>query len=211
MLRILTRLILAMVIFMLFLLSWGLVILVVGLIWLWSEFLTKKKEGFGPKPETLPAEEDLSSPTEIEIPALEDVVESMEEVAEEETAEEDIELEELVESPESVSFAGQAEEAETAAETPSDPSEPEPQEPDNLRRIEGIGPKLASVLQNAGITTFVDLANAKVDELRQILDDAGIGRISDPTTWPEQAKLATQEDWEGLEALQDELKGGRRV
>jgi hypothetical protein len=57
----------------------------------------------------------------------------------------------------------------------------------------------------------VGLANLKADELRQILDDAGIGRISDPATWPEQAKLAAQGDWEGLEALQDELKGGRRV
>lgn len=211
MLRVLARLILALMIFLLFLLSWGLVILVVGLIWLWSEFLEKKKEGFGPKPETTPAEEGISSPTEIEIPTLEEAVEPIAEAEATEAAEEDVELEELVESPESVSFAGPVEEAEPAAEEKSAPSELEPQEPDNLRRIEGIGPKLSSVLQEAGITTFVGLANVTADELRQILDDAGIGRISDPSTWPEQARLAAQGDWEGLEALQDELKGGRRV
>jgi predicted flap endonuclease-1-like 5' DNA nuclease len=199
---------------MLFLLSWGLVILVVVLLWLWSEFLDKKKEGFGPKTETVPEEESIRSPTEIEIPMLEDAVAPMEEATEEEeteAAEEEVELEDLVESPESVSFAGPVEEGESAAEEKQVPSEPEPQAPDNLRRIEGIGPKISGVLQEAGITTFATLANTGADELRQILDDAGIGRISDPATWPEQAKLAAQGDWEGLEALQEELKGGRRV
>jgi predicted flap endonuclease-1-like 5' DNA nuclease len=199
MLRIFARLILALVIFMLFLLSWGLVLLVVVLLWLWSEYLDKKKEGFGPKTESTPEEKGIASTTEIEIPTLENTVE-VETVQKEEVAQEEAALADLVESPESVSFAG-----------PEEAAAPSELEPDNLKRIEGIGPKLSSVLQEAGITTFVGLANITADELRQILDDAGIGRISNPATWPEQAKLAAQGDWAGLEALQDELKGGRRV
>lgn len=82
-------------------------------------------------------------------------------------------------------------------------------EPDDLQAIEGIGPKIAGVLQEAGITTFAQLAQGDVGRLREILTEAGISRISDPSTWPEQAKLAADGDWEGLEALQDRLKGGR--
>ncbi len=83
--------------------------------------------------------------------------------------------------------------------------------PDDLQTIEGIGPKIAGVLQAAGISTFAQLAQADVGRLREILTEAGISRISDPGTWPEQAKLAADGDWQGLEALQDQLKGGRLV
>jgi predicted flap endonuclease-1-like 5' DNA nuclease len=82
--------------------------------------------------------------------------------------------------------------------------------PDNLRRIEGIGPKSSGVLQRAGITTFAQLAAADVGQLRQILREAGV-RAVNPTTWPEQAGLAAAGQWDGLEALQSMLKGGRRA
>ena len=88
---------------------------------------------------------------------------------------------------------------------------PPPLEPDDLRRIEGIGPKIAGLLQAAGIATFAQLAQIDVGRLQEILTEAGISRIADPSTWPEQAKLAAAGDWEGLEALQDQLKGGRRA
>ena len=81
---------------------------------------------------------------------------------------------------------------------------------DNLRRIEGIGPKIAQVLQDAGIQTFAQLAAADVGRLEQILQDAQM-TLADPATWPEQARLAAAGDWGGLEKLQDELQGGRRV
>ena len=87
---------------------------------------------------------------------------------------------------------------------------PTPLIPDNLKRIEGIGPKISSVLQGAGITTFTQLAAVDVGQLRQILREAGV-RIANPTTWPEQAGLAAAGQWDGLEALQATLKGGRRV
>ncbi len=82
--------------------------------------------------------------------------------------------------------------------------------PDDLKRIEGIGPKISGVLQAAGITTFRQLATADVDRLSQIIREADI-RLADATTWPEQARLAAAGEWDALEKLQDELKGGRRV
>ena len=88
---------------------------------------------------------------------------------------------------------------------------PESPTPDNLRRVEGIGPKISSVFQAAGIQTFAQLAATDVSRLREILTEAGLSRLADPTTWPEQAHLAAAGDWDALEALQAELKGGRRV
>jgi predicted flap endonuclease-1-like 5' DNA nuclease len=89
--------------------------------------------------------------------------------------------------------------------------EPAPPTPDNLQRIEGIGPKIASILRAAGIMTFAQLAASDVDRLREILTEAGIARLADPTTWPEQASLAAEGKWEALESMQDGLVGGRRV
>jgi predicted flap endonuclease-1-like 5' DNA nuclease len=83
-------------------------------------------------------------------------------------------------------------------------------EPDNLKRVEGIGPKISQLLQDAGIMTFAQLATTEVSRLRQILADADLTALADPTTWPEQAKLAAEGDWTALTALQDALKGGRR-
>lgn len=87
-----------------------------------------------------------------------------------------------------------------------------PPEGDDLKRIEGVGPKLASVLEEAGIRTFAALADTKVDRLEQILEDADprFLRLANPSTWPEQAALAAAGDWEALEALQSELKASRR-
>jgi predicted flap endonuclease-1-like 5' DNA nuclease len=84
-------------------------------------------------------------------------------------------------------------------------------EPDNLKRVEGIGPKISQLLQDAGIMTFAQLAATEIGRLRQILADADLTALADPTTWPEQARLAADADWASLEALQDALKGGRRV
>ncbi len=81
---------------------------------------------------------------------------------------------------------------------------------DELTRIEGIGPKISRVLREAGITTFAQLAETKVERLREILTEAGIRVLTDPSTWPEQAALAAADKWDELEALQRQLKGGRR-
>lgn len=79
---------------------------------------------------------------------------------------------------------------------------------DDLTRIEGIGPKINSLLQEAGISSFAQLTDTDVSKLDEILNTAGI-TIADPKTWPEQAELAAGNQWEELEKLQDELSGGR--
>ena len=88
-------------------------------------------------------------------------------------------------------------------------SAPETPVPDDLRRIEGIGPKISGVLQAAGVATYAQLAAADVARLRQILTEAGVR--ANPTTWPDQAKLAAAGLWDDLQALQDKLQGGRRT
>ncbi len=86
-----------------------------------------------------------------------------------------------------------------------------PATPDDLKIIEGIGPKIEGILHEAGIHTFAALAAASVVQLEQIVrEDAGI-RVAFPDTWPEQARLAAMGDWATLETLQDELKGGRHA
>jgi predicted flap endonuclease-1-like 5' DNA nuclease len=84
---------------------------------------------------------------------------------------------------------------------------------DDLKRIEGIGPRIAGVLQEAGITTFGQLSSTQAEQIRKILEaaDPRLLRLADPTTWPQQAALAAEGNWSALEELQGELKGGRRA
>ncbi len=102
--------------------------------------------------------------------------------------------------------------------TPEPEAEPEPETvapeepitPDDLTKIEGVGPKISQLLQAAGFATFAQLAKAEINQLEQILEAAGSRyRLADPTTWPQQAGLAAAGQWEDLEALQENLKGGR--
>ncbi len=80
---------------------------------------------------------------------------------------------------------------------------------DDLTAIEGIGPKIAELLTNAGIATWADLAIAEYDRLKGILNDAGSRyQMHNPTTWPKQAAMAVAGDWEELEKYQDYLDGG---
>ena len=81
-------------------------------------------------------------------------------------------------------------------------------QPDDLKKIEGIGPKIDSILNEAGITTLAELASKEVSELEAILE--GKVRIAFPETWPEQAALADAGRWEELEEMQSKLEGGRR-
>jgi len=80
---------------------------------------------------------------------------------------------------------------------------------DDFTRIEGIGPKINSLLQEAGISSFAQLSDTDVSKLDEILNTAGI-TLADPKTWPEQAELAAGDQWEELEKLQGELHAGRK-
>jgi len=81
---------------------------------------------------------------------------------------------------------------------------------DDLKLIEGIGPKVSQILKEHGIKTFKDLSRKDPEDIKKLLESKGIRGIVDPTTWPEQAKLAAEGKWEELKKLQKELKGGRR-
>ncbi|MCB0795328.1 MAG: 50S ribosomal protein L27 [Flavobacteriales bacterium] len=81
---------------------------------------------------------------------------------------------------------------------------------DDLRKIEGIGPKIAELFQAAGLISFADVAGADPERLKEILNEAGPHFAShDPGTWPKQAALAAAGKWDELKALQDELQGGK--
>jgi hypothetical protein len=80
---------------------------------------------------------------------------------------------------------------------------------DDLTRIEGIGPKVAQVLNGAGIRTFDALARANPADVQNTLNAAGL-QMMNPEGWIEQASLAAKGDWEAFDRLQNELKGGRK-
>ena len=83
---------------------------------------------------------------------------------------------------------------------------------DDLKKIEGIGPKAAEALVEAGVDTFAKLAKASATSVKDILD-ASTSKLShlDPTTWGQQAQLAADGKWDELQKLQDELNGGKAV
>jgi len=154
----------------------------------------KSVEMVGSTNEDAPAvEEDAEPVTPVEI---------VEEVKEVEEVEEPVEMVE--------STNEDAVEVEETAVIP-EPEEPEPVVPDNLRKIEGIGPKISGILNDAGIFTFAQLAASSVAHLEKVVrEDAGI-RIAHPGTWPEQAQFAADGEWDALTAFQDSLTGGRHA
>jgi predicted flap endonuclease-1-like 5' DNA nuclease len=107
--------------------------------------------------------------------------------------------------------------AETKVEVAKDRATPEAakevaasDQPDDLTKIEGIGPKVAQVLNENGIFTFAQLAQTDATRLRAILQAAGPRfKMIVPESWPEQAGLAAKGDWDVLQKLQDELDGGK--
>ncbi len=81
---------------------------------------------------------------------------------------------------------------------------------DDLTVVEGVGPKIAELLNAAGITTFAQLADADDAIVQQVLTDAGSRfNVHDATTWNEQAALARDGKMDELKELQDRLKGGK--
>jgi len=81
---------------------------------------------------------------------------------------------------------------------------------DDLKAIEGIGPKIAGLLKDSGINTWKQLANAPLNKLQEVLDNAGSRfKLADPGTWAKQAQLADEGKWDELQEYQDFLDGGR--
>lgn len=81
---------------------------------------------------------------------------------------------------------------------------------DDLKAVEGIGPKIESLLHDAGIKTWRGLAETPVEKIQSVLDAAGSRyKLADPATWPKQAEMAADGKWKELKEYQDFLQGGR--
>lgn len=82
---------------------------------------------------------------------------------------------------------------------------------DDLKIIEGIGPKIEELLFKSGINTYGQLAATSVQQIKDILDRAGTRfAMHDPGTWPAQSLLAANGEWDNLKAYQDFLNAGKR-
>jgi large subunit ribosomal protein L27 len=82
--------------------------------------------------------------------------------------------------------------------------------PDDLKKIEGIGPKIEQLLHDKGILTFAILAITSAEDVKAILTEAGPRyTIHDPGTWGKQAEMAAAGKWDELKAWQKELDGGK--
>ncbi|RMF23341.1 MAG: DUF1049 domain-containing protein [Bacteroidetes bacterium] len=85
-----------------------------------------------------------------------------------------------------------------------------PNNPTDLKVIEGIGPKIEALLKKNGIGDWKTLSETEVEKLYEILEKGGERfRMHDPSTWPLQAELAANGEWDKLKQYQEHLIGGR--
>ncbi|GAB5537153.1 MAG: hypothetical protein Rubg2KO_34020 [Rubricoccaceae bacterium] len=76
---------------------------------------------------------------------------------------------------------------------------------DDLTTLKGVGPKYATILNDAGIATYALLAEQTVDRLQEIITEAGSTTAGNEETWPEQARLLATGDQTGFEAYVESL------
>jgi predicted flap endonuclease-1-like 5' DNA nuclease len=80
----------------------------------------------------------------------------------------------------------------------------------DLKVIEGIGPKIEELCHAKGILTWWDLSTADAPTLQAMLNEAGPRfQMHDPSNWPEQARLLATGAFEQFKQLTDRLEGGR--
>ncbi|CAM1341543.1 hypothetical protein [Tenacibaculum amylolyticum] len=80
----------------------------------------------------------------------------------------------------------------------------------DLKIVEGIGPKIEGLFHNFNIKTWKALSEASIEKCQEVLQSGGDRyRIHKPDTWPEQAKLAYEGKWKQLAEWQDKLDGGK--
>ncbi|MBO0608060.1 helix-hairpin-helix domain-containing protein [Myceligenerans salitolerans] len=99
--------------------------------------------------------------------------------------------------------AGDTAAAAGAAAAPDQPAD------DDLKVIEGIGPKIEKALKAAGITAYAQVAAASEAELRESIGKSGIKFAPSVKTWAQQAQYLVEGDGEGLDEYQDYLIGGQ--
>jgi predicted flap endonuclease-1-like 5' DNA nuclease len=80
----------------------------------------------------------------------------------------------------------------------------------DLKIVEGIGPKIEGLFHNFDIKTWKELGKSSVEKCEEVLKSGGDRyRIHKPATWPKQAKLAYEGKWKELKYWQDALDGGK--
>lgn len=81
---------------------------------------------------------------------------------------------------------------------------------DDLKIVEGIGPKIEGLFHNFGIKTWKALSEASTIKCQEVLDSGGSRyRIHDPASWPMQAKMAYEGQWKDLSKWQIKHKAGK--
>jgi len=81
---------------------------------------------------------------------------------------------------------------------------------DDLKIVEGIGPKISEMFNNAGISTWKALSETAVARCQEILNGGGDRyKVHNPASWPLQAKMAYEGKWADLVKWQDEHSHGR--
>ncbi|MEE9325832.1 MAG: helix-hairpin-helix domain-containing protein [Cocleimonas sp.] len=81
----------------------------------------------------------------------------------------------------------------------------------DLKKIEGIGPKIEELLNKSGISSFKNLRDSSVTVIQKILNDAGPQyRLHEPESWPKQAGMAFEGEWEKLDQYQEQLVNDRQ-
>jgi predicted flap endonuclease-1-like 5' DNA nuclease len=81
---------------------------------------------------------------------------------------------------------------------------------DDLKLVEGIGPKIESLFHKAGLKTWLSVSKTKSTRLKEILVAGGERfQMHDPTTWPKQCQMMVDNQWNELKRYQEKLNGGK--
>ncbi len=81
---------------------------------------------------------------------------------------------------------------------------------DDLKVVEGIGPKIEEMFHEGGIKTWKALSETAVARCQEILDGGGERyKVHDPASWPMQAKMCYEGKWSELAKWQDEHDHGK--
>jgi predicted flap endonuclease-1-like 5' DNA nuclease len=81
---------------------------------------------------------------------------------------------------------------------------------DDLKLVEGIGPKIEKLFHRAGLKTWASVAKTNPERLKEILVKGGDRfQMHNPGTWPIQCQMMVDDKWKELKAYQEKLDGGK--
>jgi len=81
---------------------------------------------------------------------------------------------------------------------------------DDLKVVEGIGPKISQMFIDSGISTWRALSETSVARCQEVLDGGGERyKVHNPGSWPLQSKMAYEGKWAELLKWQDEHDHGK--